>query len=86
MDNREITVCAACLTAACWYGEFLCDQNKTAGLVKKRVPELVKLGREHPSYWGAAKMADVYGVGSQEHIDSLAAELEPILELEDLAP
>lgn len=79
-DNREITVCAECLTAACWYGEFMCQKATHANLVKKRVPELKELNREHPDYWSAAKMAAVYGQGSDEHMDAVAAELEPELE------
>ena len=40
-----------CLTAACWLGEFYCDEYQTANVVEKTREKLAALGREHPSYW-----------------------------------
>jgi hypothetical protein len=82
MDNREITVCSECLCACCWHGEFYCDKARDAGTVEKRVPELRALNREHPDNWSAKKMAEVYGEGSPQHMDAVAAELQPELEKE----
>lgn len=49
--TREVTVCANCLTAACWQGEFYCEKYKTADITQKTVRELLSLHLEHPSYW-----------------------------------
>ena len=46
-----ITVCDACLTAACWQGEFYCQEYKTAGVVNLPVSRLLALKREHPDWW-----------------------------------
>ena len=50
-DDRLVTVCEACLTAACWLGEFYCQGYMDADTVQKTVRELRELGREHPDYW-----------------------------------
>jgi hypothetical protein len=50
-DERKVTVCASCLQASCWQGEFYCDNYKTANVVEKTVAELRELNREHPCYW-----------------------------------
>ena len=50
-ENREVTVCAACLTAACWLGEFYCQESKTANVTTKTVRELRALNLEHSDYW-----------------------------------
>ena len=31
-----VTVCDACGQAACWEGEFMCDQSRTAGTTEQR--------------------------------------------------
>jgi hypothetical protein len=54
-DSRMVTVCASCLMACCWQGEFYCDDYRRAGTVEKSVSELLDLGREHPSYWRAER-------------------------------
>lgn len=51
MTERTVTVCAECLRAACWHGEFYCDKFRTADLVEKTLPELRALNLEHPKYW-----------------------------------
>lgn len=33
--GETVTVCSACLTAACWLGEFYCEEYKVAGTVEK---------------------------------------------------
>lgn len=50
-DNDLVTVCSACLQASCWWGEFYCDEYKTAGTVDKTVAELKALNLEHPDHW-----------------------------------
>lgn len=49
--ERLVTVCASCLRAACWQGEFYCDDYRTAGTVDKTVAELRALALEHPDFW-----------------------------------
>lgn len=52
VSSRDlVTVCSKCLRAACWQGEFYCDNAKSAGTVKKTRAELKALAFEHPSYW-----------------------------------
>ena len=46
-----ITVCAACLRACCWQGEFYCDGYRDADITKKTVAELRLLNLENPDYW-----------------------------------
>lgn len=43
-----VTVCAACLTASCWQGRFMCDEAYDADITTRTVAELDQLGREHP--------------------------------------
>jgi hypothetical protein len=47
----SITVCASCLRASCWQGEFYCEDYQTADIVEKTRAELAELGLEHPSWW-----------------------------------
>jgi hypothetical protein len=49
--EETVTVCADCLKASCWQGEFYCDDYKSAGTVEKTMTELLELDREHWSYW-----------------------------------
>jgi hypothetical protein len=49
-DTDKITVCDKCLMASCWQGIWMCDESRNAGIVQKPRAELVRLGREHPSY------------------------------------
>lgn len=46
---RTVTVCASCLTAACWRGELMCLNAGYASITTKSVAELRKLNREHYS-------------------------------------
>lgn len=50
-DDRLVTVCASCLCASCWLGEFGCDNYRAADCQQFTVSELRKLDREDPSYW-----------------------------------
>jgi hypothetical protein len=50
-EDKLITVCSECLTAACWQGIFYCQNYKQAGTKELTVAELRKLNKEHPSYW-----------------------------------
>lgn len=79
---HKVTVCAECLTAACWHGQSMCDRSSTADIVQRSVDELRALDREHPDNWSAKRMAEIYGVGSDKHMDAVAAELETELEAE----
>jgi len=54
---REVTVCAYCLTAACWQAEFCCEKYKTADTTQKTVRELLNLHLEPPRYWNLKEMA-----------------------------
>ena len=49
--RRTITVCEACYRAACWQGEFYCDEYKSAGTTEATRIELAILGLEHSDYW-----------------------------------
>jgi hypothetical protein len=62
--QREVTVCAACLTAACWHGEFMCETAQTADITTKTVAELLALDREHPSNFSFDKVSKVCGLGN----------------------
>jgi epoxyqueuosine reductase QueG len=46
-----VTVCDKCSRASCWKGEFMCDEARSAGTVKKHISELGAMGLEHPDYW-----------------------------------
>ncbi len=59
--NEMITVCAECLTASCWHGEFYCDKYKTADITKKTRKELDVLNLEHPHNYSRSKIAEVHG-------------------------
>ena len=37
--TQKITVCASCLRASCWQGEFYCDDYKSAGTVEKTIDD-----------------------------------------------
>lgn len=50
-NDELITVCAECYRATCWYGEFMCDKARDAGIIQKTVAELRKLNREHEDHW-----------------------------------
>ena len=50
--SQTITVCDACLTAACWQGEFMCQEGRRCQVRSRRaVEELQALKLEHPDWW-----------------------------------
>ena len=61
--TRRVTVCAACLRASCWHGEFMCDEARSAGTVEIFAPTLRKLSLEHPSNYSPKKIREVCGDG-----------------------
>ena len=50
-DAPLVTVCAECLRACCWQGEFMCEEARSADTVEKTRDELRKLKREDESWW-----------------------------------
>ncbi len=50
-EDRLVTVCDSCLTAACWLGVFYCQHYIEAGVVELPVKRLRELNREHEQYW-----------------------------------
>lgn len=60
--DYDVTVCAECLTASCWHGEFMCQKAKYAGLVIKRASELRAMNREHSDNFNRDKIEEVTGV------------------------
>lgn len=64
--ERLITVCSACLTASCWHYEFICDEYRMAGIVKKGEYELNRLHLEHPDNYSKAKIDLI--CGSTEYV------------------
>jgi len=50
-DDVEITVCAKCLQASCWHGEFMCEEALESGITTKTVGELRKLKFKDPDNW-----------------------------------
>lgn len=60
-NERMIMVCANCLCASCWHGEFYCEEYKTADVIEKPVSELNKLNREHPDHYSIKKLKEIYG-------------------------
>lgn len=62
--RRLVTVCDQCLTAACWHGEFMCQQSDHAGTIKLPVSKLRELGLEHPDYYSVERIARIEGGGS----------------------
>jgi len=61
-DNKIIEICSECLTASCWYGEFMCDEAREGGTIKKTVHELRELNLENEGNWSDERMEDIYGV------------------------
>ena len=60
--DREVTVCAECLCASCWHGEFYCSKYRYANITKKTVRELNELNREHPDNYSLKKIREVYAI------------------------
>ena len=60
-ENKLVEVCDKCLTASCWYGEFMCDEADCAGTIFVTVSELRKDNREDEYYWSDVCMEKIYG-------------------------
>ena len=60
--KKLIEVCDECWTAACWYGEFMCQKSQGAGTVLIPIGILEKLHLEDFSYWTETKLVAIYGV------------------------
>jgi hypothetical protein len=60
-ENKVIEVCSSCLTASCWYGEFLCEESKNSYTELKTVADLRKLKLENEENWSDKKMTLIYG-------------------------
>jgi hypothetical protein len=56
--NLLITVCAECLQASCWQGEFYCQKFKTANIIDLTVKRLRALALESPHYWAQDPRAE----------------------------
>jgi hypothetical protein len=53
--SRTVTVCDACLTAACCHGSSPCDRYRTSGTTTRTVAELDGLGFENPGHYSAVR-------------------------------
>lgn len=60
-EKKLVEVCDNCKQASCWYGEFMCDNARGAGTVKKTVSELRVMKLESEDYWSDECMNEVYG-------------------------
>lgn len=60
-DPRRILVCDQCLRASCWYGKFMCDRSRAAGLVQMTAGDLAQLRLESADWWSPATLAEQYG-------------------------
>lgn len=72
MSSETITVCDACLRAACWKGIFMCDASTGVGTTTRTAEQLSALGLEHSDYWDGtyeeqyrctAQQTDPEGIG-----------------------
>lgn len=61
MGDYWVTVCAACLCASCWHGEFMCQQSRDADTAERRASELRTLKREHRHHYSRKKLREVTG-------------------------
>lgn len=68
MGNPDylVTVCASCLTASCWHGEFMCQKAKTSTTTVYRASELRAAGREHSDNFSREKIRRVTGSPPRE--------------------
>ena len=60
-EKKFVRVCDSCLTASCWYGEFMCQKSKDAGTTLLPVSYLRSRNFEHSENWSDEKMELVYG-------------------------
>jgi len=57
--SRTVTVCDACLTAACCHGTSTCDRYRTSGTTMRTVAELDGLGLESPDHYRTTRRRTV---------------------------
>lgn len=60
-EDKIVMVCAACGTASCWHGVFVCDGSAAADVKTFTVRELMKADEEHPNNWSDSTMSEIYG-------------------------
>lgn len=61
-NDKRVMVCAECLRACCWYGEFMCDKARYADVKVVTVGDLRKIkAGEHEHYWSDEMFLRVYG-------------------------
>lgn len=60
-ENKLVMVCKQCKTAACWYGDIMCDEAHNADTCLKPVSELRDLSLEAPYNWSDERMEMIYG-------------------------
>lgn len=53
-DDRLVTVCKSCKTAACWRGIFMCDKAQGADIEQLPVWRLRELNLEHSDYYAVS--------------------------------
>lgn len=58
---KEIIVCDKCLKASCWYGDFMCEDAKSAGTKRIKISDLIKLNLEDSYYWSDMALLENYG-------------------------
>ena len=50
-QENTVTVCAECLQASCWQGEFMCEKSRFAETIEMTIEELEQLNLESEHYW-----------------------------------
>lgn len=60
-ESKLVQVCDKCLTASCWYGEFMCQKSRDAGVMLLPVRRLREINLEHKENWSDEKMIQIYG-------------------------
>lgn len=63
MSERDyvVTVCAECLTASCWHGEFMCERSRSAKTADRKASDLREARLEHADNFSPAKLLKVCG-------------------------
>ncbi len=51
MPETTVIVCADCLRASCWKGEFMCETSRFASIKYMYRADLEDLGLEDPGFW-----------------------------------
>jgi hypothetical protein len=64
--DYDVIVCAECLCASCWHGEFMCSRARAADITTRKASELRALGREHEDYFSPEQIIRVCGYDPRE--------------------